>query len=44
LRVNPEHGEDDVIDEDIVLYWNDEKRVIAGSIILGRLLRGIVKK
>jgi metal transporter CNNM len=43
LKVNPEHGEDDVIDEDIILFWNDEKRVITGSDILGRLLRGIVK-
>ncbi len=43
LKVNPEHGEDDVIDEDIILFWNGEKRVITGSDILGRLLRGIVK-
>ena len=43
LKVNPEHGEDDVIDEDIIVYWNGEKRIITGSDILGRLLRGIVK-
>lgn len=43
LKVNPEHGSDDVINEDIILLWTDEKRVITGSDILGRLLRGIVK-
>lgn len=44
FRVNPEHSDDDVIDEDIVLLWSDhERRVITGSDILGRLLRGIVR-
>jgi len=43
LKVNPEHSGDDVIDEDIILYWGDEKHVITGSDILGRLLRGIVR-
>ncbi len=43
LKVNPERFDDDVIDEDIILYWGEEKHVITGSDILGRLLRGIVK-
>ena len=43
LKVNPEHTEDDVIDEDIILLWGEEKKVITGSDILGRLLRGIVR-
>jgi len=43
LKVNPEHGEDDVIDEDIILLWGEGKKVITGSDILGRLLRGIVR-
>ena len=43
LKVNPERSGDDVIDEDIILYWGDEKHVITGSDILGRLLRGIVR-
>lgn len=44
FRVSPEHSDDDVIDEDIVLLWSDgERRVITGSDILGRLLRGIVR-
>jgi metal transporter CNNM len=42
LKVHPERSDDDVIDEDIILFWGEEKRVITGSDILGRLLRGIV--
>jgi len=44
LRVHATHAEDDVIDHDIVLLWSKEKRIITGSDILGRLLRGIVRK
>jgi metal transporter CNNM len=43
LKVNPIRHGDDVIDEDIIIIWSDEKRVITGSDILGRLLRGIVQ-
>ena len=44
LKVNPERSDDDVIDEDIILFWGDsDKRIITGSDILGRLLRGIVR-
>lgn len=43
LKVNPQHSDDDVIDEDIILLWGKEKKVITGSDILGRLLRGIVQ-
>lgn len=44
LRVNPEHDSDDVIDQDVILLWcPTQKRIITGSDILGRLLRGIVK-
>jgi metal transporter CNNM len=42
FKVHPERRDDDVIDEDIILFWDEEKRVITGSDILGRLLRGIV--
>ena len=39
-----EHPEDDVIDRDLILYWGtNQKRIITGADILGRLLRGIVK-
>lgn len=43
LKVNPQHSDDDVIDEDIILLWGEEKKIITGSDILGRLLRGIVQ-
>lgn len=43
LNVSPKSSEDDVIDHDVILLWSDEKRVITGADILGRLLRGIVK-
>lgn len=42
LRVQPSTPVDDVIDQDLILLWSDEKRVITGADILGRLLRGIV--
>jgi hypothetical protein len=45
LKVYPIDSEDDVIDQDLIIYWNKndpERRIITGSDILGRLLRGIV--
>jgi cyclin M-like protein len=42
MRVKPEHPEDDVIDNDLILVWAHEKRIITGADLLGRLLRGIV--
>ena len=42
MQVNPEHPEDDVIDNDLILVWGDQKRIITGADLLGRLLRGIV--
>jgi len=43
LKVQPERSDDDVIDEDIILFWDRHKRIITGSDILGRLMRGIVQ-
>lgn len=43
LRIEREHPGDDVIDEDLILVWGEKRRVITGSDILGRLLRGIAK-
>jgi len=40
LTMHVEPGADDVIDHDLILLWSDEKRVITGADILGRLLRG----
>ena len=45
LTVKPEHPQDDVIDNDVVLLWSDEeKRILTGADLLGRLLRGIAKR
>ncbi len=44
FTVEPEHPEDDVVDRDIILLWGEERRIITGSDILGRLLRGIVRR
>lgn len=44
LSVRPEKPGDDVIDQDIVLLWSpEEKRILTGADLLGRLLRGIVR-
>jgi metal transporter CNNM len=43
LSVHPEHGDDDVVDNDIIIVWSgDVRRIITGTDVLGRLLRGIV--
>ena len=45
LKVYPERLGDDVIDHDIIVFWgDDQRRVITGSDVLGRLLRGIVQQ
>lgn len=44
LRVEPETGDDDVVDLDVLLIWGDERRVITGADLLGRLLRGITSR
>lgn len=42
LTVQPEHPGDDVIDKGLILVWaNSGRRIITGSDLLGRLLRGI---
>jgi hypothetical protein len=44
LNVQPEKLGDDVIDKDIILFWGEQKQIITGADILGRLLRGIVQQ
>jgi metal transporter CNNM len=41
MKVKAEHSEDDVIDNDLILVWGTQKRIITGADLLGRLLRGI---
>lgn len=43
LRVRSEHAEDDVVDDDLILVWGTERRIITGADLLGRLLRGIAR-
>jgi metal transporter CNNM len=42
LRVCAERVGDDVVDNDLILVWGEQKRIITGADLLGRLLRGIV--
>ncbi len=44
MKMKPEHPEDDVIDQDLILVWGQHKRIITGADLLGRLLRGIVTR
>ena len=37
-------SKDDLIENDIILVWGDERRVITGADILGRLLRGVLRR
>ena len=43
LTVVPEDKNDDVIEHDLILVWHQQRRIITGSDLLGRLLRGIAK-
>jgi len=42
MKVCSERPGDDVIDNDMILVWGTQKRIITGSDLLGRLLRNIV--
>lgn len=44
LKVRAEHPEDDVIDDDMILVWETQRRIITGADLLGRLLRGIAAR
>lgn len=41
---DPKGADDDVIDRDVILLWGEQKRVLTGADLLGRLLRGIVPR
>lgn len=43
LKVTPSHSQDDVVDQDVILLWGENKRIITGANVLGRLLRGIAQ-
>ena len=45
MKVTPEHPGDDVVDNDLILVWTpQQKRIITGADLLGRLLRGIAAR
>ena len=44
MKVKPEHPEDDVIDNDLILVWGKQRRIITGADLLGRLLREIATR
>jgi hypothetical protein len=41
MKVMQERPDDDLIENDLILVWGKRKRIITGSDLLGRLLRGI---
>ncbi len=43
--VEADHGQDHVIDRDVVIFWSDDRRrIVTGADILGRLLQGIATR
>jgi len=44
FKVDARHDTDDVIENDLILFWGADKRVITGTDILGRLLRDIAER
>jgi metal transporter CNNM len=43
FRVDPRRPGDDIIDDDVILLWGAQPRIVTGTDILGRLLRGIAQ-
>lgn len=43
FKIKARNLDDDIIEKDIILVWGEQPRILTGSDILGRLLRGITK-
>ncbi len=43
FRVRQRQQGDDVVDQDVIVIWGEHRRVLTGTDILGRLLRGIAE-
>ncbi|MCH8531393.1 MAG: CNNM domain-containing protein [Saccharospirillum sp.] len=43
-RVRSPHQGDDIVEEDVILLWGETPKVVTGTDILGRLLRGIARE
>ncbi len=41
FRVKPGGETRDIVEDDVILYWGDPPRILTGTDVLGRLLRGI---
>ena len=41
FHVRSDDSGDDIVEDDVILLWGDQPRVVTGTDILGRLLRGI---
>jgi hypothetical protein len=44
FKVLPRTSEDDVVDDNLILLWSDAPRIVTGTDILGRLMRGIARR
>lgn len=44
FKVHPGHRGDDIVEDDVLLLWHEQRRIITGTDILGRLLRGIARR
>jgi hypothetical protein len=44
FKVRARNDQDDVIDDDVILLWSGQKRIVTGADLLGRLLRGIAQR
>lgn len=44
FQARPGWAEDDIVEDDIILLWGKQPRIVTGTDILGRLLRGIARK
>jgi len=43
LTMSPRQAGEDIVEDDIILLWADQPRVVTGTDILGRLMRGIAR-
>jgi metal transporter CNNM len=43
FQIRPGRMDEDIVDDDVILLWGEQKKVVTGTDILGRLLRGIAR-
>ncbi|MDH5465493.1 MAG: CNNM domain-containing protein, partial [Thiovulaceae bacterium] len=41
--ITNQDDDDEIVNDDVILVWGEEKRIITGADILGRLLKGVTK-